>query len=1503
MPSKNAPRSERAPAWFVVTGLVGLTGLVPTSACLVNDAGVPSTAKLLCGSTDDCPSGWTCEIDVALCLSPDAPRLDGAPVLSTLIAGPLREVRIAFAFDRNVVRDDVKVALVDARREAVAGGGFARVDGDAEHVFALLPTGVIEGEHLIEIVGVSDDGVTGRFVAGPIIVDATPPLVDDEAGQRATFVTPSLANATTVVTGGFSANEALGGPAEDFVAPTFRVVHDVTGAEEIVSGTLVGGSDARFELAPDPARAEGSYSVFIASFVDRAGNAGDTDDDVARVGTFTLDFAPPDVTFVEVTPEVITPAGEEHVLSVCVTVVDENLPQGAFDLPEGARPFTLTVADVDVSTRCAAADAPCTHACVVDVATDLPGAVTPDEGPVLVAVTARDLAGNVRTTATAVVWDERAPEIVNPFSWIEPGPGNVLFAPTSMTNGSTLVVAFNTDEPVRGQPDDGEDEDPTVTLTCAGGVQLPAERQVPFASTFFLYRARLLPGVVVDDGACTLDASVTDRVGNATTRSLDELGPVLVDRSAPDASPIVVDELVHLRAPWGMILGDATPGTELTTPFQALIDAQGNEVISGDLFAVPGEEIVMVRIWDAAVGEGSEIGRTERAVDDGGALIEPVVFPIPAFATRDAPAIWVSVTDAAGNDSARVRVPHGQWVTTTGAQSTWALDDNPTALLVTPFMTAALFPPSLVPLRYPDPVIGVDAGLGNTESAIARAALIDLEGAATFERLRGRGAPTPFPVVMPAVSADPTRGRVLLFGGAREDRLTDALWELDGPRAIGRCSSLVEPCFWKRPPPRVGAAMVFEPRRARTVLTGGCIAKNSDAVASCTVVPEGWLFDGSAWNELPCDDALCAALLTRHRHALAVDGKGGLASFGGCTNAACTTLSDDVFLLVDDVITEVCDDGVVGCTGTPPSPRADAGLAFDGDRVVVFGGCGAYSGAIPWACTDPLADLYSLDLTTRVWTKHVVPPGIVDDCARGSLASVVDDALDGGEDATILAACAASDGPPSFARIALPDVIATTLVGAGDDFDFDPDEAQVLFDPTLVVTIDPTRERFLAVGEHAATALARVGGDFMFAGRIIEEVTESPPAGDQRAIVAVPSGEVLHVSVEDGVRATWASNGAHFRLVCTGCGPSVIDAAAPVPSGPLAGAVVVGGGNVWRYTDDGSPNPWVQLATVPPATDNNPTLISDDNGGALLLGSAGGALVASRLTNAGFGVPLDTSATAMSVRRAVGGVFAPARDAIVVFGGCDGLLCTPLDDTYEVSVSGGALVTDVISTTTTPAPRRSPILNVDPERGRVVMFGGLAGTTSVRDGAWELDVDTWHARSMADPEADGEPTGDLFGTSAADVRNGGVIFTDGSDASGAASLWRYDGAASRRPAHIVVTSFLASGVPDDTPVDLVFVRVAGGGTSPIADGARLLAWRGTRWSTIGATVGSASEPDVAFGFLGDDGNPDSDDFPVEPFFFDPTRALAFALVPLPNATGQATLTSTYAEIHVRYTLP
>ncbi len=174
-----------------------------------------------------------------------------------------------------------------------------------------------------------------------------------------------------------------------------------------------------------------------------------------------------------------------------------------------------------------------------------------------------------------------------------------------------------------------------------------------------------------------------------------------------------------------------------------------------------------------------------------------------------------------------------------------------------------------------------------------------------------------------AMSYDPIRGRVLLFGGAKGTSRFDDMWEWDGVAWTD-----VTPPTGPKPLPRYGAGMVFDAVRGQTVLFGGRGLFLPDDEYSDT-----WVWDGDSWTDVT--PSAGPSPLPRFPAPMAYDvARQQVVLFGAQRHDGAG------FVFVDDVWTW---DGAAWTQRTPaasPGPREQHAMAYDPvrGRTVAFGG-------------------------------------------------------------------------------------------------------------------------------------------------------------------------------------------------------------------------------------------------------------------------------------------------------------------------------------------------------------------------------------------------------------------------------------------------------------------------------------------------------------------------------------------------------------------------------------
>ncbi|MCA8951446.1 MAG: hypothetical protein KDE27_18205 [Planctomycetes bacterium] len=283
----------------------------------------------------------------------------------------------------------------------------------------------------------------------------------------------------------------------------------------------------------------------------------------------------------------------------------------------------------------------------------------------------------------------------------------------------------------------------------------------------------------------------------------------------------------------------------------------------GELLAVGGEDAVThqrdIYSWNgtrwllaAPVPRQADAVYGSRAVAEplqGGALLYAgstwrwsngswTLLPTPSFGLRVNPAMWSDGSNAflfGGNDLL------GGWVSQDMRR--WNGTDWQLVLPATP-------PPSRT-----NAAVAYDAARGEAVLFGGRSAAAALDDTWVYD---GTNWQQRLVAVRPparsthGMAFDPIRARLVLFGGATASSASGArndTWEWNGS-----AWSQVNPPT--RPPAYGAAALAFDPRSARTVLT---TAPSSGSVAPTPV--EVWTFDGASWTALPIHEQRVATFV------------------------------------------------------------------------------------------------------------------------------------------------------------------------------------------------------------------------------------------------------------------------------------------------------------------------------------------------------------------------------------------------------------------------------------------------------------------------------------------------------------------------------------------------------------------------------------------------------------------------------------------------------------------
>src|SRR5262249_42951843 len=150
------------------------------------------------------------------------------------------------------------------------------------------------------------------------------------------------------------------------------------------------------------------------------------------------------------------------------------------------------------------------------------------------------------------------------------------------------------------------------------------------------------------------------------------------------------------------------------------------------------------------------------------------------------------------------------------------------------------------------------------------------------------------------------------------------------------------------------------------VVFGGDTANvGCNDIPSSTPVGDTWILDTACggWTSLPADATGTAAPLARSRHSMATDANRNRALlFGGRSGASRAYLNyNDVWAF--DFAAHAW--SKIPTTGTGPGKRSNSAIVVLGDQLIVMGGNASTDGLV----FSPLGDIYSLDLTTSVWTR------------------------------------------------------------------------------------------------------------------------------------------------------------------------------------------------------------------------------------------------------------------------------------------------------------------------------------------------------------------------------------------------------------------------------------------------------------------------------------------------------------------------------------------------------
>jgi hypothetical protein len=1072
----------------------------------------------------------------------------------------------------------------------------------------------------------------------------------------------------------------------------------------------------------------GSYSVEV-SLTDAAGNSSA----VLPATGFSIDSLAPQVLGLAVAPSRIRGAG-----TVTVTFdASEPLPAPGPDVTLGIHAMSCGAA------QSASPHYTCSYAMT---GTEL-AAGTEAAQTVLVKLT--DAAGNRSEKGGSMTFDFKPPAVGFAAVAYLPGPSNPLSLLQAGGVGTKIVVQLSADEPLDAAVL------PAFSAKLDAYVLTFARQSVTSLGATF----EVTVPVGAPDGEYVPSVDWTDLAGNRNLAAGFSTPKLKVKASSP-ALVVNQGEVTYLRSPWGNGATETLGGGGFTLPsgpYYALAPAiplDPRTTLSASAFALATGPPTLVRIWGDALKQ-SLMG-TVAANADG-------TWPRRTLANLDAPAIWASGVDEAGNESALVMLDNVEWVATPRAP---AFGTSPHQVNQTTFAepTLATDPSSTLPSSTA--VEGADgtAALSRAEMAWRE---MNPSDSAPVQR---SGA---------AMAYDSARGRVVLFGGSSGNEMEDT-WEWDGATWIEKATT------GARPPERSGHAMAYDSARGRVVLFGGY---------GGGYWQDTWEWDGTTWtNKTPAGTKPSG----RRGHAMAYDSaRGRVVLFGGSNS-----------IRLRDVWEW---DGTTWTSKTlvdpRPSARASPAMAYDSarGRVVLFGGDEGSTGTLK-------QDVWEWDGTS--WADRT--PAGTKPSARDDHAMAYDSArgrvvLFGGDDGASRQDLWEWDGSawlnktpagtkPNIRKehaMAYDSARGRLVLFGGIESPPTPGVWEWDGSSWIVKTSGDARPsgryNHAMAYDSARSRVVLVGGH---AGGPLQDVWEWDGVswGDKTPVGTKPSARLAHALAYDSTRGRTLLFGGR-----EGGSSAIFKQDTWVLNGPLWSDV----------TPDGTkPTPrWGSVMAHDSA-----------RGRTVLFGGYDGSYKQDVWEWDGTAW-LDKTPAGLkpSGRHSSAMAYDSARGRIVLFGGYDGVR---KQDVWEWD---GTSWFDKTPAGTKPVAREDFAMAYDSARGRVVLFGGDAGTTNRQD-LWEWDGTSWADKTPAGLKPDTRYGHAMVYDAARDRL---VLFAGRDGGGPRSDLWELNAKPTREPAVRMEISLASSGIELGSVSQLRVRARCGGTFFPHGSGnvgAILLGW-------------------------------------------------------------------------------
>jgi hypothetical protein len=668
--------------------------------------------------------------------------------------------------------------------------------------------------------------------------------------------------------------------------------------------------------------------------------------------------------------------------------------------------------------------------------------------------------------------------------------------------------------------------------------------------------------------------------------------------------------------------------------------------------------------------------------------------------------------------------------------------------------------------------------------------------------------PSPTWLIWHAAIYDPGRDRMIVQGGMDGFLPQDELWELPLAGDVGWRKL---PATGTLPPHVRSQGAVYDPVRDRMLVFGGSTYDLATAPVYFNRVFALSLAGDPQWTEIA---TLGLPPEPRHGRGMVYDSVADrLLIFGDRGDAGVFNDTWSLSLSGTPAWSRMT------VAGTPPAARSSHSCIFDPvrNRVVLFGGA-TNTG-------EALTDVWQLSLAgSPEWTQ--IAPSGTPPHARFGQAALYDPAHDrmvvfngaytrGGSLIGIRDAWTLSlDAAPVWAPLAATG--AAHPGGSGGSAVFDTQRGRALLyggwtgDVTSVyndvwsVSLDAAPQWSQAWVAHAPRATGRVWHSAV-----------RDPVRNRMIVFGGLSNWVgeLNPNLQDTWTVDLGATTNWSELSPTGTPPSGRYGHTAIYDPVRDRMVVFGGintallGDVAVLSLAGTPT-WgaIPVHGVIPNPRHGHTAIYDPvRDQMVIFGGVGAILFDDLWTLSLSGTPTWTRIPATggpSARTGHTAIYDPSQDRMIVFGGTNGV---DLGDVWQLSLSGLPTWSRLDAGGTPPAPRHAHTAVFDAVRNRMVVYGGISGSTTLFNDLQALDLGANPAWKGLD--AASQPAGPFGHAAVYDPTRDGM-WVYGGQGGGANELWTYWPAG--EPTEVVVQDFALDRVSDAVAIHWTIARRSGG---------------------------------------------------------------------------------------------